>query len=102
MRGFVGAKGGAGVYQRIICWLPPHGCYIEPFAGTAALAGSYPDEFGEAAGVLDGQVGPVPGDQHGAMVTIRDAEVGRRPATPGMMVDRPATASSRSADGGSL
>lgn len=35
--GFVGAKSGAGVYQRIICWIPPHDLYVEPFAGTAAV-----------------------------------------------------------------
>jgi len=35
--GFVGAKGGAGVYQRIISWMPPHRVYCEPFAGTAAV-----------------------------------------------------------------
>lgn len=35
--GFVGAKSGAGVYQRIICWIPPHDLYVEPFAGTAAI-----------------------------------------------------------------
>ena len=34
---FVGAKGGAGVYQRIISWVPPHDVWIEPFAGTAAV-----------------------------------------------------------------
>ena len=34
---FVGAKGGAGVYQRIICWMPPHDVYVEPFAGIAAV-----------------------------------------------------------------
>lgn len=35
--GFVGAKNGAGVYQRIISMIPPHGVYIEPFAGTSAI-----------------------------------------------------------------
>jgi len=34
---FVGAKNGAGVYQRIISMIPPHGVYVEPFAGTAAI-----------------------------------------------------------------
>lgn len=34
---FVGSKNGEGVYQRIIGWMPPHGVYIEPFAGTAAV-----------------------------------------------------------------
>jgi len=34
---FVGSKNGAGVWQRIICWMPPHDLYIEPFAGRAAV-----------------------------------------------------------------
>lgn len=32
-----GAKDGAGVYQRIISWIPPHDLFIEPFAGSAAV-----------------------------------------------------------------
>ena len=34
---FVGSKGGAGVYQRVISWMPPHQLYCEPFAGLAAV-----------------------------------------------------------------
>lgn len=34
---FVGAKGGAGVWQRIISEMPPHELYIEAFAGTAQV-----------------------------------------------------------------
>lgn len=37
MSSFVGAKGGAGTYQRIISWIPPHDVFVEPFAGTAAI-----------------------------------------------------------------
>lgn len=33
----MGSKAGAGVWQRIICWMPPHDLYIEPFAGRAAV-----------------------------------------------------------------
>jgi DNA adenine methylase len=31
---FVGSKGGAGVWQRIISEMPPHDLYVEAFAGT--------------------------------------------------------------------
>lgn len=34
---FFGGKNGAGVWQRIICWMPPHDLYLEPFAGRAAV-----------------------------------------------------------------
>ncbi len=34
---FTGSKNGAGVFQRIISWMPPHDLYIEPFAGRAAV-----------------------------------------------------------------
>lgn len=34
---FVGSKGGAGVYQRVISWMAPHDVYCEPFAGLAAV-----------------------------------------------------------------
>jgi hypothetical protein len=33
-----GGKNEAGVYQRIINQIPPHAVYIEPFAGSAAIA----------------------------------------------------------------
>lgn len=32
----VGSKNGNGVWQRIVCWVPPHDLYVEPFAGSAA------------------------------------------------------------------
>lgn len=35
--GYLGGKAGAGVYQRIICEIPPHGVYIEPFLGGGAI-----------------------------------------------------------------
>jgi len=35
--GVVGPKGGAGVFQRVISWIPPHRIYCEPFAGEAAV-----------------------------------------------------------------
>jgi hypothetical protein len=34
---FVGAKGGAGVWQRIISEMPAHDLYVEAFAGTAQV-----------------------------------------------------------------
>ena len=34
---YLGAKGGAGVYQLIIGLMPPHDTYIEPFAGSATI-----------------------------------------------------------------
>jgi hypothetical protein len=33
----IGSKNGAGIYHRIIGWMPPHALYVEPFAGTAAV-----------------------------------------------------------------
>ena len=64
---FVGSKGGAGVYQRIISWMPPHDVYVEPFAGQAAV---YRHKRAAArsilvdldAGVLDGLGGAVLSD----------------------------------------
>ena len=35
---YPGGKNGAGVYQRIICMMPPHEVYIEPFLGGGAIA----------------------------------------------------------------
>jgi hypothetical protein len=37
MTTYPGGKNGAGVYQRIICQLPPHRLYIEPFLGGGAI-----------------------------------------------------------------
>lgn len=34
---YPGGKGQAGVYQQIICQLPPHTTYIEPFLGGGAI-----------------------------------------------------------------
>jgi DNA adenine methylase len=34
---YPGGKSGAGVYQRLICQIPPHRVYLEPFAGGAAV-----------------------------------------------------------------
>lgn len=34
---YPGGKAGAGVYQRIICEMPPHDVYIEAFAGGGAI-----------------------------------------------------------------
>ena len=34
---YPGGKAGAGVYQAIINQIPPHGTYIEAFAGAAAV-----------------------------------------------------------------
>lgn len=78
----VGSKGGEGVYQRIICWIPPHDLYIEPFAGSAAvwrhkrparrsvlidldpaaldLIGNGRSTFAPSPGALDGAGGMVP------------------------------------------
>ncbi|HXS98634.1 MAG TPA: hypothetical protein VN736_28755 [Candidatus Limnocylindrales bacterium] len=35
--GYMGGKGGAGVYQKIINLMPPHEVYIEPFLGGGAV-----------------------------------------------------------------
>ena len=35
---FVGSKGGAGVWQRIISEMPPHSVYVEPFVGKGIVA----------------------------------------------------------------
>jgi hypothetical protein len=37
LRGYPGAKGGEGVYHRIISLMPPHDMYIEPFVGSGAI-----------------------------------------------------------------
>src|SRR5271157_3677382 len=34
---YPGGKNGAGVFQRIICMMPPHQTYIEPFLGGGAI-----------------------------------------------------------------
>jgi len=34
---YPGGKNGAGVYQRLICQMPPHRVYIEPFLGGGAI-----------------------------------------------------------------
>lgn len=34
---YPGGKNGSGVYQRIICMMPPHRVYIEPFLGGGAI-----------------------------------------------------------------
>lgn len=34
---YLGAKGGAGVFQLIIGLMPPHDTYVEPFAGSAVI-----------------------------------------------------------------
>ena len=34
---FVGSKGGAGVWQRIISEMPPHKTYVEPFLGRGVV-----------------------------------------------------------------
>lgn len=34
---FVGSKGGAGVWQKIISQMPPHDLYVEAFAGTGQV-----------------------------------------------------------------
>jgi DNA adenine methylase len=37
MATYPGGKNGAGIYQRIICHMPPHRIYIEPFIGGGAI-----------------------------------------------------------------
>ncbi len=37
MKGYPGAKGGAGIAQRIISLMPAHALYIEPFAVIAVI-----------------------------------------------------------------
>lgn len=34
---YPGGKNGEGVYQRIICEMPPHSLYVEPFVGSGAI-----------------------------------------------------------------
>lgn len=34
---YPGGKNGAGVYQRLINWIPPHRVYIEPFLGSGGI-----------------------------------------------------------------
>ncbi len=34
---YPGGKNGAGVWQKIICQIPPHDIYIEPFGGSGAV-----------------------------------------------------------------
>jgi DNA adenine methylase len=34
---YPGGKAGAGVYQRLICMIPPHRVYVEPFLGGGAV-----------------------------------------------------------------
>ena len=34
---YPGGKNGAGVYQAIICQIPPHQVYVEPFLGSGAV-----------------------------------------------------------------
>ena len=34
---YPGGKNGAGVYQAIICQMPPHQVYVEPFLGSGAV-----------------------------------------------------------------
>jgi hypothetical protein len=38
MKGYPGAKSGAGVWQRIVSAMPAHEFYVEAFAGSAAVA----------------------------------------------------------------
>lgn len=35
--GYLGSKAQAGVWQRIICQMPAHSVYVEPFAGSAQI-----------------------------------------------------------------
>jgi site-specific DNA-adenine methylase len=37
MSTYPGGKNGAGVYQKLICQMPPHDVYIEPFLGGGAV-----------------------------------------------------------------
>jgi hypothetical protein len=37
MSTYPGGKSGAGVYQKLICQMPPHSTYIEPFLGGGAV-----------------------------------------------------------------
>lgn len=34
---YPGGKNGAGIFQRLICQIPPHRVYVEAFAGSAAI-----------------------------------------------------------------
>ncbi len=78
----MGSKGGEGVYQRIISWIPPHDVYVEPFAGLAAvwrykrparrsilidLDAAALDRIGDEAGCLDRI-----GDEAGCLDRIGD------------------------------
>lgn len=75
--GYMGAKGGAGVFQNIVALMPPHDFYCEAFAGSGAVAERKPpaartlllDKDPAAVAALKaGQLAALPG------VEIREAD----------------------------